>query len=86
MEFIPILLIPVFGGMIWLFAVWFVSRGSSTPEVDHERLLVHYAWLQERLEIALRENWDDSMVAPIAEELAAAQDQFARLQGKELPR
>jgi hypothetical protein len=37
----------------------------------------HRAWLQQRLEMAQRENWGDDMVESIAAELTATAEQIA---------
>lgn len=50
---------------------------SVTEEV--ERLRVHAVWLEQRLEVARREDWGSEMVTNLSDELAATGRELARL-------
>lgn len=63
----------------WLGA-WLHTRNpaNSNPADEAARLREQVAWLEQRLEVARRENWGGEMVAGIATELASAAGQLAQ--------
>lgn len=62
-------------------AAWIRGRDPSLVNVhdDLQRLRQHEIWLRERLHRAEREQWDDAMIAGLADELRATSLQLARL-------
>ena len=85
MEFIPIVFVAALGGAVWLYAFARERFVESRPEEMRAFLPRKIAFLQERLEIARRENWDPGMVSQIVEDLETAQAQFERLASEETP-
>lgn len=53
---------------------------NSATEID--RLRAQRSWLQARLQLAWRENWDPSMVARLADELESTEAQLIALESK----
>ena len=53
------------------------ARSTNNPAADLQRLRRHRAWLEERLQMASRENWDDIMIGRIADEIDATDAQLA---------
>jgi hypothetical protein len=64
---------------VYIFA-WLEARNPALhdPQRDLARLHHQATWLQERLRIAKRENWDGEMVANLTTELVATSEQLAR--------
>ena len=62
----------------WLGA-WLHARNpaNTNPADEAARLREHVAWLEQRLEVARRENWGGEMIAGITTELNAAAGQLA---------
>ena len=65
--------------VVAFIGAWLQERNPARQDAraDLERLRQHAAWLEQRLEIAGRENWDDSMIASLAAEHAATLRQLA---------
>lgn len=61
----------------WLGA-WLHTRNpaNTNPAEEAARLREHVAWLEQRLEVARRENWGGEMVAGIAAELSTTSRQL----------
>ena len=61
------------------FGAWMQAHDPAGVDTRQEltRLEQHHAWLQQRLERAQREKWDDDMVATIAAEMAITAAQLA---------
>ncbi len=62
----------------WLGA-WLHTRNpaNTNPADEAARLREHVAWLEQRLEVARRENWGGEMISGIATELNTAAGQLA---------
>jgi hypothetical protein len=58
----------------------FQSRNPAKVDAaaELERLLLHEAWLRDRLSRAERERWDQKMVASITQELRETSDKITR--------
>jgi hypothetical protein len=82
-EAFAVLFVFVVAIAAWIGA-WTQARNPSHDTVQEEivRLQQHAAWLQQRLVLARRENWDEAMVSTIANELRATAHQLARVNSK----
>lgn len=60
---------------------WLQERNPAiqSSQIEVERLRHHAAWLEQRLELAQRENWDERMVSAIAEDREATRRRLAEL-------
>lgn len=54
------------------------NPANINPATDVQRLRQQRAWLEERLQLAWRENWDQTMLARIAEEIEAVEAEIVR--------
>ena len=76
-EAFAVLAVVVVAIAAWIGA-WMQARNPANHDSRQEqvRLQHHYAWLQERLEVARRENWGGEMVGGLADELEATARQL----------
>lgn len=79
-EALAILVIVVVAVAAWIGA-WVHARNPANYNVRHEIERLHYqaGWLQERLEVARRENWGGEMIANLEAELEATRRQWHQL-------
>ena len=54
------------------------NPANANPAADLQRLRQHRAWLEERLQLAWRENWDHAMLARLAEEIESIDAELAK--------
>jgi len=67
-EALVILFVFAIAGGAYLFARFQVQDPSRTDHVeDLKRLTEEHAWLEQRLGLARKENWDRTMIAPLVE-------------------
>lgn len=77
-EALAIVAILVISLAVWISArVQAANPALQRPELDRIRLLYHADWLQHRLEIAERENWDAAMIAGLQADLARTTRELA---------
>lgn len=78
--FIAIVAGLIFAGIV-IFAWFWTADPARQPTAAAEelRLVQQTAWLESRLRLAHDEGWDESIVEPLAGQLAAAQAQLAVL-------
>ena len=81
MEAIPILVVVAVALILWVYAL--VQRRLAVPDTQAELVLLRRRadWLQRRIEIAHREDWDLEMISPILEDLAATSYALAKIEG-----
>jgi hypothetical protein len=54
------------------------NPANADPVGDLQRLRHYRAWLEERLSLAWRENWDHAMIARLAEEIETVDAALAK--------
>lgn len=79
MEAIPVIIVAVVSGALWIFAMVQKHFAAPDPEGELEILRRRAAWLQERLDAARRENWEIDMVSPILDALTTTNYQLERV-------
>lgn len=64
----------------WVGA-WMQARNpaSHNAHQEAERLQHHAVWLEQRVELARRENWDGPMIASLEDELTTTRREWQRL-------
>ena len=55
------------------------NPANNHPAADVQRLQLHRAWLDERLQQAWRENWEHAMLARLAEEIEATEVELTKI-------
>jgi len=70
--------------VICYFAARLHARNPSVWNAQQElkRLEVRCAWLEQRVETAARENWDEEMRRAVAEDLRSARMQLAHMRAE----
>jgi hypothetical protein len=65
--------------VVAFIGAWLQERNPARQDAraDLERLRQHAAWLEQRLALAERENWDESMIANLSAEHAATVRQMS---------
>ena len=78
-EALAIVAVFAIAAVIYVGA-WVQSRDPALtkPAEELARLQQHAAWLEARLAVAQRENWDHEMAGSIAAELSVTHDQLAK--------
>jgi hypothetical protein len=79
-EAFAVLVVFVVAIMAWIGA-WLQARDPANynPRQESERLVVQAAWLEQRVELARRENWDSQMIANLESELESARRESRRI-------
>jgi hypothetical protein len=69
-EALAVLAVFVVAVAAWLGA-WMQARDPANQNVhdETERLQLHVRWLEQRLDLAERENWGGEMIAGLQEEM-----------------
>lgn len=82
-EALAVLAVFVVAVVAWVGA-WLHARDPANykPTEEHARLQHHEGWLQGRLETARREKWSEDMVANLEEDLEAARQRRAVIEGQ----
>jgi len=78
-EAFAVLLVFVVAVASYVSARIQTARSPASPAADRQRLEQHRAWLAERLQLAWRENWDQAMIARLADEIETVDAELARL-------
>ena len=78
-EALALLAIFVIAIAAW-FGAWMQARDPANQNVhdETERLQLHVRWLEQRLDLAQRENWSGDMIASLQEEIETTARQLAR--------
>jgi hypothetical protein len=76
--FIAIVIGLIFAGIV-VFAWFWTSDPARQPTAaaEERRLAQQIVWLESRLKLAQEEAWDETILAPLAEQLAAARVELA---------
>lgn len=79
-EALVIVLVAVVAVVVYV-VLWVQSRNPALydPRRERARLEQHLGWLEQRLELARREDWDDAMVGSLAADYAATAEQLAEV-------
>jgi hypothetical protein len=66
--------------VVAFIGAWLQERNPAHQDAraDLERLRQHATWLEQRLELAERENWGEAMIASLTAEHAATVQQLTR--------
>ncbi len=79
MEAAVIIFVPLVAAAIYLGARFSASGRPASPQEELRQLHEQLAWHEDRLRRAKEKNWDDSMIAQIAAQLADTRGQLARV-------
>ena len=86
-EALAVLAVFVVAVVAW-FGAWMQAGNPANQNVHDEtqRLQLHVRWLEQRLDLARRENWDREMNARLAAEIEIASEQLSRQARQEFER
>jgi len=80
-----LILVPALAvAFVSLLAAWLYTRNTANHSLREEvqRLKIHAAWLEQRLDTARRERWGHEMIVSLSDQLGATCEQLARAQGR----
>lgn len=77
-EALAVLFVFVVALASWVGALIHTANAPSNPAGELQRLQQQRAWLEERLQLGWRENWDQAMLTRLADEIEAIDAQLAK--------